>query len=307
MTLNQLIILIKTIELRNFSIAAKELYITQSAVSHSISDLESEFGIKLIQRGKEGIYPTETGIKVLKRARVIIANMEQIKQEVDASIGLQTGQVKIGSFEGVSTNFLPGIMHLFKLKYPKINIKIFEGTEDEIKNWILSYVIDIGFITFPCNSLETIPLISDDMMMVLPEAHTLAAQKSINIEQLTECPMMITWNSNCQILVKKTFKSLTGKSPQWKYKVSNIATLLAMIKEGLGIAIMPRFALPEYIPNVKILPLEPALKRSIGIASIIPFTDLSPAASSFVKLSQKWIKNYILRDNQFQIENGIIF
>ena len=233
MTLNQLTILIKTIELKNFSLAAEELYITQSAVSHSIADLESELGIKLIQRGKDGFCPTETGMKVFKYAREIVANIEHITQEVSASLKLQTGQIKIGSFGGISTNFLPGMIRLFKLKYPKVDIKIFEGTESEIRDWILSRSIDIGFITFPCNSLETIPLISDDMMVVLPEAHILASQKFISLEQLSKYPMMITWNSNCQILVKKAFKSSTGRFPQWKYKVSNIATLLAMIKYGL--------------------------------------------------------------------------
>ena len=292
MTLNQLTILIKIIELKKFSTAAEELYVTQSAISHSIADLESELGVKLIQRGRDGVYPTETGIKVLKYARIIATNMECIKQEISASLKLQTGEVKIGSFGGVSANFLPGIIRLFKLKYPKVSIKIFEGTEGEIKDWILSSTIDIGFITFPCsNSLKTIPLISDDMTVVLPETHILAAQKSISIEQLTKYSMMITWNSNCQTLVQKAFKSSTGRFPQWKYKVSNIATLLAMIKEGLGIAIMPKFTLPEYIPNVKILPLKPVLKRKIGLASIVPFSELSPAASVFVELTLKWIEN----------------
>ncbi len=305
MTLNQLTILIKVIELKSFSTAAEELYITQSAVSHSIADMEYELGIKLIQRGKDRFCPTETGIKVLKYARGIVANIGHIKQEVSASLKLQTGQVKIGSFGGVSTNFLPGIIRIFKLKYPMIDIKIFEGTESEIRDWILSRSIDIGFITFPCNSLETILLISDDMMAVLPEAHILTSQKFISLEQLSKYPMMITWNSNCQILVKKAFKSSTGRFPQWKYKVSNIATLLAMISEGLGIAIMPRYALPEYIPNVKILPLKPLLKRKIGLAATTQFSDLSPAVSAFVELTIKWTENKnILSDNQF-IENGV--
>ncbi|MHB1680142.1 MAG: LysR family transcriptional regulator [bacterium] len=293
MTLNQLTVLIKVIELQSFSKAAEELYITQPGVSHSISDLESELGIKLIERGEDGICTTETGDKVIKHARFIISSMEQIRQEVAASLGLKTGQLKIGSFGSVSTNFLPGIMRLFKLRYPKIDLKIFEGTEGEIRDWILSRTIDIGFITFPCNTLETIPVISDDMVAVLPETHTLAAQNSISIEELAKYPMMITWNSNCQILVKKAFKSSTGKLPPWKYKVSNIGTLLAMIKEGLGIAIIPRFALPQDLPNVRILPLKPALKREIGLASITPFADLPPAASAFTELTEKWIKNNI--------------
>ncbi|MHB8232184.1 MAG: LysR family transcriptional regulator [bacterium] len=291
MTLSQLTTLIKVIELQSFSKAAEELYITQPGVSHAISDLEHELGIKLIQRDKDGICPTETGDKVLKLARLIISSMEQIKQEASASLGLKTGQLKIGSFGSVSTNFLPGIMRLFKLRYPKIDLKIFEGTEGEIRDWIASRAIDIGFITFPCNTLETIQIISDDMVVVLPETHILTAQNSISIEELAKYPMMITWNSNCQLLVKKAFKSLTGKLPPWKYKVSNIGTLLAMIKEGLGIAIIPKFALPQDLPNVRILPLEPALKRGIGLASIIPFADLPPAASAFAELTLKWIKN----------------
>jgi DNA-binding transcriptional LysR family regulator len=293
MTLTQLAILIKVVELQSFSNAAEEFYITQPGVSHSISDLESELGIKLIQRDKNGIRPTETGDKVLKHAKTIISSIDRIRQEVSASLGLKTGQLKIGSFGGVSVNFLPGIMRLFKLRYPKIDLKIFEGTEGEIRDWILSRTIDIGFITFPCDMLETIPIISDDMVVVLPEVHPLATQKTISIRQLAEYPMLITWNSNCQILVKKAFKSSTGKLPPWKYKVSNIGTLLAMIREGLGIAVIPKFALPHDLQNALVLPLEPVLKRRIGLASIMPFTDISPAAYAFVELTGKWIKNNI--------------
>ncbi|HEC25252.1 MAG TPA: LysR family transcriptional regulator [bacterium] len=291
MTLNQLAVFIEVVEFKSFSKAAEELYITQPGVSHSISNLESELGIKLIFRGKDGIYPTETGIKVLKYARTVTTSIEQIRQEVAASLGLKTGKLKIGSFGSVSTNFLPGIMYLFKLRYPKIDLKVFEGTEGEIRDWILSRTIDIGFITFPCNSLETIPVISDDMMVVLPKAHDLAAQKSIGIEELAKYPMLVTWNSSCQILVEEVFKSSTGKTPQWKYKVSNIGTLLAMIKEGLGIAVIPKLALSRDIPNIKILPLKPVFKRRIGLASIIPFTDIAPVTSAFVELTQKWIKD----------------
>jgi DNA-binding transcriptional LysR family regulator len=292
MTLNQLTILTKVIELQSFSRAAEELYITQPGVSHSISDLESELGIKLIERGKEGLYPTKAGNLVLKHASAITASMERIKQEV-ALLGTETRQLKIGSFGSISTNFLPGIMRLFKLRYHGIELKIFKGTETEIRDWIASGTIDIGFVTLPCNNLKTIPIIIDDMVAILSKNHTLAAQKSVSIEQLTENQTMITWNSNCQILVKKAFKSSTGELPRWKYKVSNMGTMLAMIKEGQGIGIIPKICIPGNISNVQTLPLEPALQRKIGLASIIPFTGLPPAASAFAELTKKWVENNI--------------
>ncbi|MHB8282557.1 MAG: LysR family transcriptional regulator [bacterium] len=298
MTLNQLTILTKVIELQSFSKAAEELYITQPAVSHSILNLENELGIKLIERGKEGLYPTEAGNLVLKHAYVITASMEQIKQEI-ASLGIEIRQLKIGSFGSISINFLPGIMRLFKLRYPSIELKIFKGTETEIRDWIASGTIDMGFITLPCNNLKTIPIVFDDMVAILSKNHTLAAQKSVSIEQLAENQTMITWNSNCQILVKKAFKSSSGKLPQWKYKVSNMGTMLTMIKEGQGIGIIPKICIPGNITNVQTLPLEPALQRKIGLASIIPFADLSLAASAFAELTKKWVEHNIKTVGKF--------
>ncbi len=290
MTLTQLSIFIKIIDLQNFSKVAEELYITQPAVSHSISDLESELSIKLIQREKNKIFLTDTGTKVLKHARIITYHAEQIKQEAASSLGLQAGMLKIGSFGSVSANLLPGIMHLFKLKYPKIDLKIFEGTENEIRDWISSRMIDIGFVTLPCCTLKTVFIVSDDMMVVLSENHPLSSEKSVNIEQLNEYPVMITWNSNCQILVKKAFKSFTGKFPPWKYKVSNIATMLGMVKEELGIAVIPEFAIPKDISHVKILQIEPKLKREIGLASLTPFKDSTPTVLAFIEIAKEWIK-----------------
>lgn len=294
MTLNQLMTLIKVAELQSFSKAAKELFITQPAVSHQILDLENELGIKLVERGKDGISLTEAGNKVLKHVRVITESLEMIKEET-ISLGIELKELKIGSFGSISANFLPGIMRLFKSEYPKIDLKIFKGTETEIRDWISSRTIDMGFVTLPCNNLKTVPVILDDMVAVLSKNNALAAQKSISFGQLTKYSEMITWNSNCQVLVKKAFQSLTGKLPPWKYNVSNMGTMLTMVKEGSGIGIIPKICMPENIPNVQILTLEPALKRGIGLASLAPFADLPPANSAFTEITRKWIEDNIAK------------
>ena len=66
-----------------------------------------------------------------------------------------------------------------------------------------------------------------------------------------------------------------------------------MVKEGSRIGIIPKICMPENIPNVQILTLEPALKRGIGLASLTPFADLPPAHSAFTEIARKWVENNI--------------
>ena len=129
MTLTQLNILKTVVETESFTKTADALHITQSGVSHSIASLEDELEIKLVKSNKRSVSLTEAGEKIYILAKDILSRIDSSKEEISALKNLQTGKLKLGCFQSVSVRILPGVLKVFKQKYPGIEVSWFEGTD----------------------------------------------------------------------------------------------------------------------------------------------------------------------------------
>lgn len=137
MTIARFEVFSKVVELSSFTKAAKALHITQSAVSHAIASLESEWAVNLLIREKgKDLALTEIGTKILIQVREILNRMEHINQEIALQANLEIGTIRIGSFTSASACLLPKIISKFHRKYPKIELKLFEGSYEEIIEWL---------------------------------------------------------------------------------------------------------------------------------------------------------------------------
>lgn len=173
------------VELGNLTKAALALNLTQSAVSYSIANLESELGFPLLIRSRSGITLTSNGQRILSYVRTILHWDEKLKQEAASINGLEAGTIRIGAFTSVCIQWLPECMRHFKREHPLIEIKILQGSYQDIEKWIANGVIDFGFITLPTlESFETIPIKKDRILCILPHNHRFGNQDKIYIEQL---------------------------------------------------------------------------------------------------------------------------
>src|SRR6478752_6726153 len=137
------------VELGSLTKAGEILGLTQSAVSHAIASLESEWGFSLLNRGRSGINLTSNGEHVLKYIREILKWNEEMLQEIANINGLEIGTVRIGTFSSVSIQWLPEIMKSFNEYHPSIEIKLLEGDYDDIEHWISTGIVDFGFVSLP--------------------------------------------------------------------------------------------------------------------------------------------------------------
>ncbi len=127
----------KVVELGSLTKAGEELSLSQSAVSHAIASLESEWGFSILNRGRAGITLTSNGERVLRYVREILKWNNEMVQEIADINGLEIGTIRIGTFSSVSVQWLPEILKEFSNHYPSIDIELFEGDYDEIEEWIL--------------------------------------------------------------------------------------------------------------------------------------------------------------------------
>lgn len=276
MTLTQLQIFASIIETGSFTRTSEVVGLTQPAVSHALAGLEAELGVPLVHRTRTGPVLTKAAEKILPQVREILACSEAIRQEASAAKGKKTtGTLKLGSFPSASTRFLPSVLKDFQERYPKINITLFEGTDEEVKSWIESHVVDVGVVTLPAEGLDTTPIGSDEWLVVMPEGHRLSNQDSVTLKQVAAESLLMS-KGGCEPLIVGLFANARLK-PQIRFGVKEISTLLAMVSEGLGISIVPEWSLPSELSGIKALPLSPRAYRQLGLA--IPSAELASRAT----------------------------
>lgn len=287
-TLAQLQAFATVAALRSFTLASEELGMTQSAVSHSIASLEAELGISVLRRDRNGIVLTEIGQRVLVQVREIFARVERIRQETAAAVGLKEGKVRIGSFSSVSARFLPKLLHQFRHRYPGIEVVLFEGTDDEVREWILSGAVDVGVVALPVEALETLPIAQDEFLAVVADSHPLAEQQKIKIKQLAQQPFIMS-KAGCKPVITAMFRKAKVK-PLTQFEVIDLRTIFAMVQEGMGVTIVPEMALPSNLTGLQILHLEPSVMRRLAFA--VPSLEAaSPAVTVFLQLAKDWAKS----------------
>ncbi|HWR40534.1 MAG TPA: LysR family transcriptional regulator [Patescibacteria group bacterium] len=277
------------VEAGSLTKAAETLNMTQSGVSHVLSGLESEMGFSLLIRGRSGVSLTSNGERMLKCIRDTLRSEDRLREEVAAIKGLERGQVRIGTFTSVSAQWLPGMIKEFQLCHPALDIRLAEGDYDEIGRWIINGSVDFGFLSLPAPpSLETIPLVKDEMLCILPMGHPLQDQRKISFEQIKEeFFIMPKWGSDDDL---RRILHENNVSPKIKYEVTEDQAIIAMVKNGLGISILPAMVLFGNDHGIRALKLEKPACRTIGVACP-SLKKASPAARKFLDCVPVWLKN----------------
>lgn len=288
MTFTQLEIFVIVAELGSFTAAGQRLAITQSAVSHALKQLETEWGVTLLLRGPTGIEVTEVGKGLLVRTRELLGVSEAIRQEVAAVRGLNRGVLRIGSFgTSSSLQLLPRMLKQFRQSHPEIDVFVDEGEDEEVSQWLIERRIDIGFVVLPDERFDTVPLVEDQFIALIPTAHPLAARKAVSLSELNAMPFIMTLAGSGSS-IQRLFEQ-ERLQPRVRQRYAQIITIIKMVESGAGFSIIADLAAPEAImtlcPGVIKKPLTPRAKRSVGLA-VMKRAQASPSVEAFLKVAK---------------------
>ena len=169
MNIQKYIAFIKTVEYGSFTKAAEMLNYSQSGISRMINDLEKEWGVSLLERGRSGVRLTSDGLKLLPFAKSMCSEYRKLQTQVEELNGLKSGLIRIGTFSSVATHWLPKIISRFQKDYPNIDYELLLGDYAEIEKWISEGRVDFGFVRLPTlPEFETFLLEEDKLLVVLP-------------------------------------------------------------------------------------------------------------------------------------------
>ena len=271
----------KVVEKGSFTSAAEDMNYAQSSVSKMIADLEKEWGMTLLERGKSGVCLTSAGEQMLPYVRRLLNEYGNLEGQVKRMNGLETGIVRIGTFASVAINILPDVFSRLKADYPGIEYELLLGDYDETEARLSEGRVDCAFLRLPTvPGFKTIELIRDEYKVVLPPRHPLAQKESVEVEELNGMPFLLLEHGG-RTEVSDLLEHYHVK-PDIAFTTWEDFAIMAMVEKGLGVSILPDMILRRIPYRLEIRPLKIPYCRTIALA----FKDekaLTPAVKKFAE------------------------
>ncbi|MBT2588394.1 LysR family transcriptional regulator [Arthrobacter sp. ISL-95] len=261
-TLKQLAVLSAVIEHDGFGAAAEELGVDQSSVSHSIAALEKVTGAPLVNR-KGPLRPTELGQALLPHARTALAAARAIDSLIsEHHLNKPEGIVKIAASPTAAHRMLPKLLNGWAEALPDVDVRVFEGDDDELEEWLSNGVVDCAIVIDPESTPPGgVELLTDRFQAVLRKDHPFSSQDQVGLVELLEDPLLVS-SGGCEPQIR-ALHTASGVRYSPAQRVREISTLLSMVESNVGVAIMPSLAasmLPETLVMVNI---SPSLERRL--------------------------------------------
>lgn len=270
-------VLLTAAEKGSLSQAAEELGYTQSGLTHMMNALEQEAGFPLLQRGKSGVRLTHDAASLLPRIRALLQSSDALQQEIDAIRGLESGTLRIGAYSSLVVSWLPQVLQRFERECPGVRLELFDYVTSIEGEWLSNGQVDMIFCSSDvAENWDWIPLLSDELVAVLPLSYAERQWRSLPLTAFNDLPYL---EFSVELITKNALAA-AGVNPKVKYSFNHGSAMIAMIEHGVGCGILPELMLSGQ-EQLLTLPLDPPIHRELGV--VLPsLAQASPAAQRFI-------------------------
>jgi len=273
-----------------FGRAAERLGYTQSAVSQQIAALERTVGGKVFDRpgGPRRVELTPLGAVVLDRGRDLIARVDAFDDVLDRFRSGQVGRLTVGTFQSISSAVLPQLVGRFRGQFPDVDIALFESDDDEeLEAQLERGQTEVSFLVGGVDvaaaaGFEARHLLTDPFVLIARPGQFTPGP--VPVDAFVGEPMIGQHENSCQLLNEAGLRA-AGLDPSYVFRSNDNGTVAAMVRAGMGVAVMPLLCTEPEDPRTSLHPLDPPIPgRNVSIAWRAGRT-LSPAAEAFVQLA----------------------
>jgi DNA-binding transcriptional LysR family regulator len=277
-------------ELGGFSKAARELHITQTALTRRLQKLEAYLGLKLLDRTTRKVELTAVGRDFLPQARSIVQEMTSAVERLkDMSLHAR-GNLTLACIPSMTSHVLPGIIRAYAKHYPDNHIRLLDASSDEVRNAVLNGQAELGIAVQgePHQELAETVLFADPLVFVCRTPHPLQGRKSVTWADMRDTELVgvssfVATRVFMDYQLAKRNIRLHGK-----YEVQHHATAVNLVAAGVASAILPSSTIQEGDrPGLRKITLTgPVVKRRVVL--LRPRRgSLSPAAEAFYDLVRR--------------------
>ena len=276
----------------SFTAAASHLQLTQSAVSQQIKALEDECGVVLFDRSGRIVRLTDAGHVFLAHAERILAQVENARVEMAEMAGGTRGHCRLASLSSIAAYLLPQALARFQRLYPHVELQLMESVQIHLLEWVQQGMVDFSIMSLPVHDphLESVFLLRDEFVLMVPKDHALVHHKAVRIASLgTERFVLYPKGSGGRDLFIDACRQ-AGFEPYIAFESDDRETILGLVAAGVGITFVPRLIAHHTRVDgpVMIDIIEPRLVREVGIVWR-RHRYLPQAARNFIALLEKLV------------------
>ena len=247
MTLRHFQIFVTVCNTMNMTIAAETLFLSQSAVSQSIAEMERFYDLRLFERLSRKLYLTQAGEKLLLYARHMLSMNAEIQREMKTL--QQHGTLRIGASVTIGAYVMPGLVAEFKSKYRDTNIEVVENDTQQIEQEILVDHLDFGIVEGETTSpdMVCVPYKDDELVLICSPTHRFAASQTVNPAELAKEAWIVREKGSG---TRDTFEKVMGENNLiWNaiWTCNNADSIRMAVARGLGISMISKLAVEKEV------------------------------------------------------------
>ncbi len=247
MTFIQLEYIVAVDTYRHFADAAAQCFITQPTLSMQIQKLEEELGLKIFDRSKQPVLPTDSGVEIIEQARKILAERDMLTENIAAKKGIVNGELKIGIIPTLAPYLLPLCIHPFTKKYPHVKLIVTELTTELIISKLREGKIDVGLLITPLQQqgIQEHVLFYEELVAYISKNNQAYKKTYILDKDIDPNKLWLLEEGHCfrsQILNLCELRKSSREASHFQYEAGSLETLRRMVDLNDGITILPELA-----------------------------------------------------------------
>ncbi|MDN6345385.1 MAG: LysR family transcriptional regulator [Tetragenococcus koreensis] len=274
-------------QFEHYTLAAKQLHITQPTLSHAIATLEQELGVSLFEKEGRNVILTKSGRQFYEDISHILVTLDTSLSKMQA-VGKGAGYIDVALLRTLSHQIVPNLARNFLENNAENNI-IFDfhndsGMSRDIINGLRDKKYDLVFCSKidKQNDITFYPFAEQDLVLIVPEDHPLAKKTLVDLNATLDYPQIwFSKRSGMRPILDQLFDSL-DKRPHVQYEVEEDETIAGLVSQGFGIAVMPKISILDTI-KVKIINLKNLRYRRLYYMAYLTDAYHTPAVNSFIQ------------------------
>lgn len=249
MTLTQLEYLVALDTHRHFVLASEKCFVTQPTLSMQIQKLEEELGVKIFDRTKQPVIPTEIGSNIIAQARVVLREANMVLQIIRDQKDSMSGELRIGIIPTLAPYLLPPLFKHMREKYPKLRLVIKETITEEVLTELKSNRLDCGLVVTPLEdaSIKEDVLFYEELFVYVSRKNSLYDKKYVLASEIDPDQLWLLEEGHCfRSQVLNLCELRRSSDFHFRYETGNMETLKRMVDKSDGITILPELAVKEF-------------------------------------------------------------
>jgi LysR family hydrogen peroxide-inducible transcriptional activator len=270
-TVRQLRYFVMLDQLGHFGRAAEACFVSQSAFSVAIRDLEQLLGVQLVERSNRRVTVTPEGRDVATQARLCLRDIESLVDLARERSRPLTGPLRLGVIPTIAPFLLPAVLPKVRRRFPDLQLYIREGLTENLTGELLAGTLDLVLLALPhpLHNIEVMPLFRDRFLLACREGTRLVDPRHFSINQLPPESVLLLEEGHCMREHAMSACRLRNRTKLSRFAASSLHTLLEMVAGDLGITFVPEIAIGSGLlkhTRIRTWPLRDDSYREIALA-----------------------------------------